>query len=155
MILKSTLGTVSGLVARELASRRNAPTVTPAVFYIYMVNQHALFQLAAICQANSSRTSIFLIICAMSVHGKVIVRKSRKGNVQLIAREHYLRDDLSTGVGPSDECPVSLKHRTSISFQSSNPIISTSKKKNLCTNSTHYVTWNFLNQMNQQHRVLV
>lgn len=44
----------------------------------------------------------------MSVRGKVIVRKSRKGNVQVIAREHYLRDDLSCGARHCATCPVRL-----------------------------------------------
>lgn len=53
----------------------------------------------------------------MSVRGKVFVRKSRRGNVQVIAREHYLRDDLSCGVLRCPSCPVSLD--TSLHFSSS------------------------------------
>ena len=47
--------------------------------------------------------------CTMSVRGKVIVRKSRKGNVQVFAREQYLRDDLSCGARPCP--PVAEKRR--------------------------------------------
>lgn len=42
----------------------------------------------------------------MSVTGKVFVRKSRKGNVQVVAREHYLRDDLPCGAASCPTCPV-------------------------------------------------
>lgn len=42
----------------------------------------------------------------MSVRDKVFVKKSRKGNVVLAAREHYLRDDLACGALACAECPV-------------------------------------------------
>lgn len=42
----------------------------------------------------------------MSVRGKVSVRKSRRGHVQVVAREHYLRDDLSCGAKQCTTCPV-------------------------------------------------
>lgn len=42
----------------------------------------------------------------MSVHEKVFVRKSRRGNVQVVAREHYLRDDLPCGARSCLQCPA-------------------------------------------------
>lgn len=42
----------------------------------------------------------------MSVHEKVFVRKSRRGNVQVVAREHYLRDDLACGSRSCSKCPA-------------------------------------------------
>lgn len=41
----------------------------------------------------------------MSVREKVFVRKSRRGNVQVVAREHYLRDDLHCGARACNKCP--------------------------------------------------
>lgn len=43
---------------------------------------------------------------AMSVRDKVFVKKSRRGNVVLAAREHYLRDDLSCGASGCLRCPA-------------------------------------------------
>jgi len=42
----------------------------------------------------------------MSVQENIVIRKSRKGNVIAVSREHYLRDDLSCG---SDLCRI-CKH---------------------------------------------
>lgn len=42
----------------------------------------------------------------MSVREKVFVRKSRRGNVQVVAREHYLRDDLACGARSCPKCPT-------------------------------------------------
>lgn len=42
----------------------------------------------------------------MSVTKKVFVRRNRRGNVQVIAREHYLRDDLACGLATCPSCPV-------------------------------------------------
>lgn len=46
-------------------------------------------------------------IPTMSVN-KVFVKKSRRGNVVLAAREHYLRDDLACGAFGCTLCPVRL-----------------------------------------------
>eukprot|EP00178_Gracilaria_changii_P013052 TRINITY_DN3673_c0_g3_i1.p2 TRINITY_DN3673_c0_g3~~TRINITY_DN3673_c0_g3_i1.p2 ORF type:complete len:953 (+),score=149.75 TRINITY_DN3673_c0_g3_i1:8738-11596(+) len=40
----------------------------------------------------------------MSVREKLFVRKSRRGNVQVIVREHYLRKELPCGALPCDTC---------------------------------------------------
>lgn len=54
----------------------------------------------------------------MSVH-KVFVRKSRRGNVQVIAREHYLRVDLPCGALDCPSCPDKSHGRATGRVQSS------------------------------------
>jgi ferredoxin len=49
----------------------------------------------------------------MSVRDKVFVKKSRRGNVVLAAREHYLRDDLACGALACAKCPVRLSRPSS------------------------------------------
>lgn len=41
------------------------------------------------------------------MRGKVVIRRSRRGKVLTVAREHYLRDDIACGSKLCRVCPVS------------------------------------------------
>lgn len=82
-------------------------TVKSSEFSVHRSLLH-VFQLLYLVQ-ESTEHGLFAIlgpfvILSMSVREKVFVRKSRQGNVQVIAREHYLREDLSCGALNCPKC---------------------------------------------------